>query len=138
MMKTFRAETPYLYDILNFVDQEAKKQGLDPLSMNLLEVVVEEAVTNIMQYAYSKTTRERGPIECDCTPLENRKGLRICIQDHGTPYNPLKHESATRVPDFSGETPAKGVGIRLMVKLTDEISYAYENERNILTFAKYA
>ena len=62
--------------------------------------------------------------------------LVITLKDGGRPFNPLEHEA----PDLSlpaEERPVGGLGIFLTRRMTDAVSYAYEDGCNILTLTKH-
>ena len=64
------------------------------------------------------------------------RAVVMTFMDSGIPYNPLEKEE----PDTTlsaEEREIGGLGIFIVKKTMDEISYRYENEKNILTVKKY-
>ena len=55
--------------------------------------------------------------------------------DHGTPFDPLKKEDADNSPETLNAREG-GLGILMVKKLMDEVSYSYEDGKNILTIHK--
>ena len=72
---------------------------------------------------------------CNCYLLDDLESI-ISISDHGKPFNPLKK------PDPDITLPAEkreigGLGIFLVKKTMDNVTYSREDETNILTLCKY-
>lgn len=95
-----------------------------------IELAIEEAYINIAKYAYGDKTGEawlKVSFEGDEFTFE--------LKDKGTPYDPLQKQD----PDITlsaEERPIGGLGIFLVKKTMDSVSYVYENSQNILTMKK--
>ena len=92
-----------------------------------LSVVVEELVLNIVDYSHSDY------LDVEIISDENRITLRF--YDGGVPFNPLEKE----VPDFSipwEERQIGGLGIFMVIKCVDDVTYEYTNGENILSVMK--
>ena len=100
------------------------------LAMNM-NLVIEEAVSNIIFYAYNNNDKHKITISIS---LENNR-LTIKITDDGIPFNPL----AQQQPDINlpvEERPVGGLGIFLISQMMDEMNYARLKNQNILTLKK--
>ena len=97
-----------------------------------IAVASEEIFVNISSYAYDPSI---GPAEVRCEVLEDP--LRVVIQflDHGKPFDPLAKEDADTSEEalFSREG---GLGILLVKETMDDVSYTYQDGKNILTIKK--
>ena len=63
------------------------------------------------------------------------KSISIRFEDQGTPYDPLQNED----PDITlsaDERPIGGLGIYMVKKSMDDVSYEYKDGKNILTIKK--
>lgn len=97
-----------------------------------IRLSVEEAVENVVQYAYEGGI---GWLEVETKLGGDGVHLTITLKDAGVPFNPLEKED----PDVTLSTddrPIGGLGIFLCKKLMDNISYRYEVGCNILTMIK--
>ena len=97
-----------------------------------MELVIEELFVNVASYAYED---EGGKVTICRKFDEEPRVLELSFIDSGTPYNPLEHKD----PDTSlaaEEREIGGLGIFLVKKNVDEISYKREDEQNILTVKK--
>lgn len=116
--------------LYEFLEQLADSCGISTPQQMEIKLALDEAVTNIIQYAYPGTTGDiRIDIECD-----NRK-LKITITDKGIPFNPLENKE----PDITlplEERPIGGLGIFLVKQLMADVSYQRSDGYNILTMTK--
>lgn len=97
-----------------------------------LRLSIEEAVVNVVQYAYEGGI---GWLEAGTSLDEDKLILSIELRDAGTPFNPLEKED----PDVTLDADQRqigGLGIFLCKKMMDSISYRYENGNNVLTMTK--
>ena len=126
-----KAELENLPGFLNFVTARAQELGFTEKQLLEIELVLEEALVNIIKYAYS--SGPSGWIELTCKS-EPSGSLQLEIRDQGEPFNPLERTD----PDLEAglmERPVGGLGIFFIKKLTDTISWRRENDENYLTIA---
>jgi anti-sigma regulatory factor (Ser/Thr protein kinase) len=116
----------------DFVEEFLKEQDCSPKVRMQLEVVVEEIFSNIANYAYGDDT---GKVTIEGCLEDDSAKIRLKFMDHGSPYNPLEQPE----PDITKgaeERPVGGLGIFLVKKNVDDISYQHEDGQNILTIVK--
>lgn len=114
-----------------FIKSVAKKINLEASLALQLHLAVEEAVVNVMDYAYPKGTE--GKIEI-CM-MFNGQSLRIIITDSGVPFDPTAKEKADTTLSVE-DRQIGGLGILLVRELMDSINYEREDGKNILTLIK--
>lgn len=109
--------------------------GLDDEDTERLNLMLEEALVNVVSYAYPEG--EKGEIELLASFAETidgkGSGLAVEIIDSGKPFDP----TAAAEPDT--EAPAEdrtigGLGIFLIRSLADSVDYRREDGRNHLRF----
>lgn len=115
-----------------FIQQICRQAGLDAPSSTKLNIAVEEAVVNVMNYAYQPDND--GEVRIDASIVEN--DLVITITDKGQPFDPTAVEAADTSLDAE-DRPIGGLGIHLMRRYTDSISYERRNDENVLTLTKH-
>ncbi len=96
-----------------------------------LNLVLEEALTNVIFYAYEKESKNE--IVIDFKKGENQ--LEIKITDSGKPFDPTEKAD----PDITlsvGERPIGGLGIMLIKKIMDKVTYQRKESFNILLMTK--
>jgi serine/threonine-protein kinase RsbW len=133
MIRKYPASLDKLYEMLQFVREQASLAAFDEKQVSKIELALEEALVNIISYGYPN---RNGTIEIDCKE-PNSTGLTIIVKDRGIPYNPL-----TNAKPFDPTTPLEertigGYGIYFILKIMDEVEYRRENNYNILTLIKY-
>ena len=130
---TLDAAVANLDQALAFVD-EALEQLDCPMKQQMqVDLAVEEAFVNVANYAYGDQT---GPVTLDLEAEEETGWVTITLRDSGMPFNPLERDD----PDLSlpaEERAIGGLGIFMVKKNMDEVSYAYENGQNILTMRRH-
>ena len=97
-----------------------------------IELSVEEAVENVVQYAYEGGI---GWLEAGTSLDDESLILTIELRDAGVPFNPLEKED----PDITlsaDERPVGGLGIYLCKSMMDSIDYRYEDGNNVLVMKK--
>ena len=126
------AEVKNLDDVLAFVDEQLERYGCSPKIQMQIDIAVEEIFVNIANYAYNPDV---GPAEIRIETQEDPLSVMITFTDGGVPYDPLKK------PDPDVTLPAEerqigGLGIYMVKKSMDAISYEYKDGKNILTLKK--
>lgn len=115
-----------------FLDTFCEEAGVDMETTMSLNLAMEEAVVNVMDYAYPKGTEGSVSIEARLDDT----GITFVIIDNGIPFDPTAKEDAdTTLP--LDERNIGGLGIFLTRQIMDEIEYERDNDRNILTLRKY-
>jgi serine/threonine-protein kinase RsbW len=113
------------------IDDLAEKWELSQaLAMNI-NLVIEEALSNIIFYAFADNDKHEIKISVSL----NDNMLIIKITDDGIPFNPLEQQQ----PDINlpaEERPVGGLGIFLISQIMDEMHYARLKNKNILTLNK--
>ncbi len=128
--RIFPAKTEALNDVTAFLEEEMEKAGCSPKMMMQMSVALEEIFVNIAHYAY-------GEGEGDMTLGISTQGGEVTVQftDSGEPFDPLKKPD----PDVSlsaSERSIGGLGIYMVKKTMDDMSYVYRDGKNILTIVK--
>ena len=129
---TFVANFDNLDEIREFVGEEARQVGFSDKEIYSIQLAADEASTNIIEYAYAGV--EDGKIDIDCSAADG--GLKIVMRDRGKPFDPSSVPEPNVKADLS-ERKIGGLGIYLMRKLMDEVTYESSTEGgNVLTMVK--
>ena len=135
MNKVFSASLDTLYEMLNFIKEQAEIFGFDPVCISQIELAAEEAIVNIVSYGYPSD--QKGTIEISCFPAQDGSiGLKIMIKDDGIPYNPLTTKKTESISLIEKRVPG-GFGVFFILKIMDEVEYKREDNANILILVKY-
>ena len=116
--------------VMEFVDAQLEAHDCSMKAQTQLDIAVDELFTNIASYAYGAEPGE-AVIE-----MEFPDGFaEITFRDWGTPYNPLERPD----PDVTlsaEERQIGGLGIYMVKKSMDSVSYRYEDGQNVLTIRR--
>ena len=113
------------------IDDLAEEWELSQALVMNINLVIEEAISNIIFYAF--TDNDKHEIKISVSLNDNM--LIIKITDDGIPFNPL----AQKQPDINlpaEERPVGGLGIFLISQIMDDMHYARRKNQNILTLNK--
>ena len=124
-------EIPNIYDY--FVSRMTIEIDEDKISK--YRVVVEEIFTNICNYGF-KDDVENKYVNIDVYIDKKNKKVSISFRDNGKRFNPLEHAE----PDINLDAESRdigGLGILIVKKMMDNVSYEYKNKKNILTIEKF-
>jgi len=102
--------------------------GIQKEVLSRLEVCANEAVTNIIRYAYDDSKGRSITLELDKTAT----GARLVIRDDGKPFNVLE-SPPHRQPASLADARVGGLGIPLIRRLMSECVYRRENGINVLS-----
>lgn len=116
--------------VLHFVDELLDSAGSIMKAKLQIDVAIDELFSNIAYYAYSSGTG-KATVE-----FELKDGMAVIrFIDSGVPYNPLEKPD----PDVTlsaEERAIGGLGIFLVKKSMDDMSYEFRDGQNILTITK--
>ncbi|WP_027366625.1 ATP-binding protein [Desulfocurvibacter africanus] len=99
-----------------------------------IELVLEEMLVNVIEYAYPQPTRTGpGPVRVGCG-LDDQGRFLLVIEDHGPAFNPLERPSPDVLASMD-ERQVGGLGIFLAQEMADALSYQRADDRNSLMAA---
>ena len=118
--------------VMAFVDQQLEEVGCSMKAQMQIDIAVEEVYVNIAHYAYNP---EVGGVTIRVQIEEDPLAVILTFIDKGKPYDPLAKED----PDVTlaaEDRQIGGLGIFMVKKSMDNVSYEYNEGRNILTLKK--
>ena len=128
--KIFPAEINELAQVLVFLEEELDKAGASPKLMTVLAVDLEELFVNVAHYGYPGS---KGTVKIGIDTSGD--SIVIRLTDSGIPFNPV----AMPDPDITESAEKRkigGLGIYMVKKSTDSMTYEYKDNQNILTITK--
>ena len=143
MKKTFQCEANIenLNTATAFLEETLEEIGCGMKESMQLSVALEEIFVNIAHYAYAKTDSsgkiipDTGSGQMSLTLVAEDGKVYMTFEDEGIPYNPLEKKD----PDVTlsvEEREIGGLGIYMVKKSMDEITYENKDGKNILTLMK--
>ena len=113
-----------------FVGSICEDMRFNQLTTDGVNLAVEEAVVNVMNYAYPEGTRATILLEV----FADEESVRFELRDDGKPFDPTSEEM-----DVENNVKNKiigGMGIHLIRHYMDHIAYERKDGQNILTMTK--
>lgn len=114
-----------------FMDHVASETGIDPGTASAINLALEEAVANVIDYAYPEGVE--GPVELEFKNTPRR--LTFILTDEGKEFDP----TAAPEVDINADVEHRrigGLGIHLVRNIMDSVSYLRKDGKNILTMIK--
>lgn len=126
------ADVAHVDEVLDFINAELEAHDAPMKTIMQINIAAEEIFVNIAHYAYRPGTGEATV----CVDVEGAPPCAVIrFIDRGKPYDPLSREDPDITLDVE-ERQIGGLGIYMVKKSMDEVSYAYEDGQNILTIRK--
>lgn len=116
-----------------FVDEQLEELDCPMKTQLQVDVAIDELFGNIAHYAYNP---EVGAATVRVEVTDDPLAVVITFIDNGVPYDPL----AKADPDVTlsaEEREIGGLGIYMVKKSMDDVSYEYKNGQNILRIKKH-
>ena len=129
---TVDAKPESLAEIKTFVSAELEATGCPEGARRQLLIAADEIFANIASYAYDG---EEGTAAVRIETEADPRAVVLTFLDGGIPFNPL----TMKAPDTSlkaREREIGGLGIFMVRRLTDEVSYEYADGKNVLRIMK--
>lgn len=129
---TLPATIENIETVIDFVNGQLEEIKCPLKAQMQIDIAIDELFGNITHYAYNPET---GPATVRVEVTEDPIAVVITFIDRGVPYDPLKKED----PDITlsaEERAIGGLGIFMVKKTMDEISYEYKDGKNILRIKK--
>ena len=124
--RSFPATRDGLADASAFLDELLS--DADPALAPPLHVMLDEIVSNVVKHSGATV------FELDAA-IANGNAARLTVSDNGRPYDPLARADPDTTLSAS-DRPIGGLGILIVKKMADSVSYHRESGKNILTLTK--
>lgn len=129
--KKVTASTQNLSAIRSFVSSHAEEEGFSAQKVADIQLAVDEAYTNIIKHAYKNDSNQEVIINLE---FDDEK-MVVTLTDHGIGFDVEKYKK----PNLKKQIERKkrgGMGVYLIRKLMDEVSYHAKNHKNVLRMCK--
>ena len=129
---TIKATVENIDVVTDFVNEQLESFDCPMKAQMQIDIAIDELFGNIAHYAYNPEVGDATVrVEVNQQPL----AVIITFIDKGVPYDPLKKAD----PDTTlavEDRDIGGLGIYMVKKSMDEISYEYKDGQNILRILK--
>ena len=129
---TINATVENIPAVTAFVDEQLEAFDCPMKAQMQIDIAIDELFSNIAYYAYNPDV---GPATVRVEVVEDPMAVVITFIDKGVPYDPLARED----PDTTlsaEERDLGGLGIYMVKKSMDEVTYEYKDGQKILKIKK--
>ncbi len=129
---TIAATVENIAAVTDFVNEHLETLDCPAKARMQINIAIDELFGNIAHYAYHPKV---GDATVRVEVIQEPLSVVITFIDQGVPFDPLKNED----PDTGLSAEERGIGglgIFMVKKSMDEISYAYRDGKNILSIRK--
>ena len=129
---TIAAKIENIEAVTDFVNEQLEALDCPMKAQMQIDIAIDELFGNIAHYAYNP---EIGKATVRVEVIEDPLAVVITFIDNGVPYDPL----AKADPDTTlsaEEREIGGLGIYMVKKSMDDITYEYKDGQNILAIKK--
>lgn len=129
---TLEATLENIEKVISFVYEQLEVFNCSKKAQMQIAIAIDELLSNIAHYAYEQNN---GTVTVCIEVEEDPLAVIITFIDNGIPFDPL----AKVDPDVKlsvDEREIGGLGIYIVKKSMDEITYEYQNGQNILKIKK--
>ena len=125
---TFNNGEEGLFQAMSSAERVCLEQGVEPNKIFLINLCMEELVTNALRYgAEGKPT-----VHFSISLQHDQNGLSLQIADDANPFNPLTEAPLPDLDTNIEQRKLGGLGIHLLKNMTASMTYEYRNNQNII------
>ena len=118
--------------VTDFVNEQLESYDCPIKAQMQIDIAIDELFSNIAHYAYNPET---GDATVRVEVVEDPMAVVITFIDKGIPYDPLKKADPNTALSAE-EREIGGLGIFMVKKSMDDITYEYKEGQNILKIKK--
>jgi serine/threonine-protein kinase RsbW len=126
--KSFKPDLESVKKIQGFVENNIKGEKSDKKRLFKINILIEEIVVNIVNYAFKDM--QDGIIDIEIDTSDDEISLRVF--DNGLPFNPLEAEEPDINAPLKDRNPG-GLGIFFVKQIAKSFKYSYKNSKNCIS-----
>lgn len=129
--KKVNASTQNCSTIRDFVSRHAEEHGFSAQKVADIQLAVDEAYTNIIKHAYNNDSSKQVLINLEF----DEEKMIVTLTDQGMGFDIEKYKK----PNLKKQIERKkrgGMGVYLIRKLMDDVTYHVKNQKNVLRMCK--
>jgi serine/threonine-protein kinase RsbW len=130
--RRFLAKIEHLEEMLDYILVSLEALELTTKQKHQIRLVCEEALVNIIHYAYST---EGGLVTISYSIFMENREVEIILEDEGVAFNPLESKAPDLEMDIE-ERQIGGLGIYMIKNIMDKVCYERVEGKNRLYLKK--
>lgn len=125
------SQTSFLSLVRELAKRMAELAGFDEAASERLALAVDEAATNVIEHAYAGAGDREFEVRCEDRGPE----FRVEVVDTGVMVDPRSFPSVD-LERYRAERRKGGLGVHLMEKIMDSVTYRRSARRNVCCLVK--
>lgn len=114
--------------------QLCHEQSIPMHQIYRLDLCLNEVLANILNHGGEAALASAIFLNFNFTQDQDDSQASLVVSDLGIEFNPLNAEPQT-TPQSLAEAEPGGLGLRMLFKFADDVSYSYQDGRNHLSFS---
>jgi len=133
--KRFSAVLDNLHPMMAFISGQSRENGFDEEATQQILLASEEALVNVVSYAYP--SEESGDLEIAC--MSHGKGhMGLVFRDHGLAFNPLNEVKEVDINASIDQREIGGLGVFIIKNTMEDVRYERIDGSNVFSMTKRA
>jgi serine/threonine-protein kinase RsbW len=134
LVLSFPSETSFLGLVRDLSRKMAEAAGFDEGTAGKVALAVDEATTNVMEHAYHGATDQEVEVRFE----DRGEELQVDVLDRGSTVDPhsLPRVDMKKLETYARERRTGGLGIHLMGKIMDSVTFERSARRNVCHLVK--
>lgn len=129
---TIPSSTRFLAKVRRFVETYAAEARFSEREISALKIAVDEACANVIKHAYNGESNHTLDIDIIVRPDK----FTVRIRDRGKAFDTSTY-SRPELADLAQQRRAGGLGVHIMQKVMDEVTYKTRGKSNECCLIKY-
>ena len=129
---TIAATVENIEMVTDFVNEQLEALDCPMKAQMQIDIAIDELFGNIAHYAYQPNV---GEATVRVEAVDESRAVLLTFIDRGVPYNPLAKADPNTTLSVE-EREIGGLGIFMVKKTMDDITYEYKDGQNILAIKK--
>lgn len=118
--------------VVKTIDRVCCNWNVSSKVIDQLNLAIEEAVSNIVFYAYTDSNEHKIAIDI----INNTDNITVQISDDGKDFNILEVDNEVDIHASADEREIGGLGIYILKKMVDSVEYQRKGNMNVLKLIK--
>ena len=131
---TLPATLDHLDEVYELLHTELADRRCPISVQHQIDIALEELFVNICNYAYEGELQP-GKVRVEYLYNAKPNSLIVSLTDWGIPFDPLAKEDPV-APSSVAEAKIGGLGILMVKRLADDVSYLRDGDANVIAFRK--
>lgn len=133
-MLSLNANYAEIRNASNWLAKTSLSFSVPVAELNRLDICLNEALANIIEHGGDEVHLSPIEMKIELIHESTSSTMTVTLSDKGKPFNPLTYQVKNKAMSLEDAEPG-GLGLTMMKEFVDELSYAYSNESNHLSFS---